>query len=91
VVKQKAMAGINKFEMFWSPIRANAHTGPAIVGFKDTVLALAFAQDWLLARVEGKLRSAAQKQAFMRAKKIKPKDQGELKLSGSITKETDSL
>lgn len=73
VVKQKAMPGVNPDTLFWSPIRANAHTGPAIVGFSDTVLALAFAQDWLLARVDGKLRAAAQKALFMRAKNIKPK------------------
>jgi len=75
VMKEKAMPGIvRKDELFWSPIRANAHTGPAIRGFDDTLLALAYAQDWLLARVQGKLRTEANRKAFLDAKKKEKTD-----------------
>ncbi len=73
VVKQKRMAGIQEGTWFWSPIKGNAHSGPVIMGFEDTILALAYAQDWLLARKMGKLRTEANRKAFIAAKRQEKK------------------
>lgn len=87
LLKEKSMPGIMKGDVFWSPIRANAQTGPMVMGFDDALLAMAFAQDWLKARVQGKLRTEAARAAFIRGKRLE-KENEKLLYSG-ITREKE--
>lgn len=87
VLKEKKLPGFTVSEPFWSPIRANAQTGPMVMGFDDALLAMAFAQDWLKARVQGKLRTEAARAAFIRGKQLE-REEEKLLYSG-ITREKE--